>query len=130
MFQLAEIVLASTIPLIAWLLPLAIILPIDAIVFGIVLLFAMRARRSVIGSSSLYGAYGERHAGGQWKYGFYVNPDDPRLWVPRPQRPQSRTINMGHPKGPGTLTVFMGGLMLLPIVILAVVGLILLLTLP
>jgi uncharacterized membrane protein len=127
MFQVA---LAATIPVIAWLLPIAIVLPVDAIVLGSLLLLATRARRAITESGFPPGMYGERGNRRHWKYGFYVNPDDPRLWVPRPQRPQSRTINMGHPKGLATLAAFTGALMLLPLVILAIVGVVLLITLP
>lgn len=127
MFYPSEITLA-TFPTIAWLLPIAIIIPVDVIVIGTLLLIATRARRSVTESSFLSsGVYrGRRY----WKYGFYVNPEDGRLWVPRPQNPRSRTINIGHPNGIRAFALFVGGLTLLPTVILAVVFLVLALTLP
>lgn len=126
MFQPSEITLA-TFPTIAWLLPIAIIVPVDVIVIGTLLLVATRARRSVTESSFTPGVYGGRR---YWKYGFYVNPEDGRLWVPRPQNPRSRTINIGHPNGIRAFALFLLALTLLPTVILAVVFLVLALTLP
>lgn len=127
MFHPFEITLA-TFPTIAWLLPIAIIVPVDVVVIGSLLLVAIRARRSVTESSFLSsGVYGERR---HWKYGFYVNPEDGRLWVPRPQNPRSRTINIGHPNGIRAFALFVGGLTLLPTVILTVVFGILSVTLP
>ena len=126
MVQPSEITLA-TIPTIAWLLPIAIIVPVDLIVIGTLLLVARRARRSVTESSFFSsGANGGRRS----KYGFYVDPNDSRLWVPRPQNPRSRTINIGHPNGIRALALFILALTLLPTVILAVVFLVLALTLP
>jgi uncharacterized membrane protein len=127
MFYPSEITLAA-IPTVAWLLPIAIIVPVDVIVIGTLLLLATRARRSVIESSFLSsGLYGERRSR---KYGFYVNPGDSRLWVPRPGQPRSKTINLGHPNGIRAFAAFILALTLLPTVILAVVFLILSLTLP
>lgn len=37
-----------------------------------------------------------------WVNGVYVNPDDPRVWVPTPNR-MRWTVNMGHPDGKRTL---------------------------
>lgn len=131
MFHPSEITLAAASGLgIYFLLPIAIIVPVDVIVLGTLLLLATRARRSVMESSFLPGAYGDRPDKRYWKYGFYVNPDDSRLWVPRPQRQQSKTINIGHPNGIRAFALFVLALILLPTIILTVVFLILSLTLP
>lgn len=37
---------------------------------------------------------------GVWKLGvFYVNPQNPSLWVPKRNPTLGWTINLGHPKG-------------------------------
>ena len=128
MFYPFEITLAA-IPTIAWLLPIAIIVPVDVIVIGTLLLVATRARRSVTESAFWPGSFGDRPRR-RSKYGFYVDPNDSRLWVPRPQNPRSRTINLGHPNGIRAFALFILALTLLPTVILAAVFLVLALTLP
>ena len=80
--------------------------------------------------SFMSGGYVERPEKRYWKYGFYVNPEDPRLWVPRPSRPQSRTVNLGHPRGMTVLAAMLFGPLLFTLLILAVVTLILVNTLP
>jgi uncharacterized membrane protein len=37
----------------------------------------------------------ERHWRGGW-LGFYVNPDNPRLWVPKKRPGIGWTLNLGH----------------------------------
>ena len=130
MFHLSTLTLAAASGLGIWfLLPIAIIVPVDAIVIGTLLLLATRARRSVTESSFLSGAYGDRPRR-RSKYGFYVDPNDSRLWVPRPQNPRSKTINLGHPNGIRAFALFILALTLLPTIILLVVFSILALTLP
>src|SRR5438128_9061113 len=34
-----------------------------------------------------------------WKLGFYLNPQDPALFVPKRNPNSGTTINIGHPKG-------------------------------
>jgi len=34
-----------------------------------------------------------------WKLGFYLNPQDPALFVPKRDPNYGSTINIGHPKG-------------------------------
>ena len=126
MSSASEIALAAS-GLNIWLLPIAILLPIDLIVIGTLLLFAARARRRAIESGFFSGAYREPRLN---RRGFYVNPEDARLWVPRPGQPQAKTINLGHPNGLRALALFVGALTLLPTLILAVVFLVLSLTLP
>ena len=130
MFHPLETALAVSSQGIWFLLPIAIIVPIDAIVIGTLLLVATRARRRVMESAFLPGAYGERQDRPRRRAGFYVNPNDSRLWVPRPHDPRSKTINLGHPRGLRAFALFILALTLLPTVILAVVFLVLALTLP
>ena len=129
MFHPVEITLAVSSQGIYFLLPIAIIVPVDVIVIGTLLLIASSARRRVMESAFLPGAYGDGPRR-RSKYGFYVDPNDSRLWVPRPQNPRSKTINLGHPNGIRAFALFMLALTLLPTIILAIVFLVLALTLP
>lgn len=129
MFHPLEITLAVSSLGIYFLLPIAIIVPVDVIVIGTLLLIATSARRRVMESAFLSGAYGDGPRR-RSKYGFYVDPNDSRLWVPRPQNPRSKTINLGHPRGLRAFALFILALTLLPTVILAIVFLVLALTLP
>ena len=55
-----------------------------------------------------------------WKLGiFYVNPQDPALWVPKRFAP-GMTINLGHPKGRLVLAgigILLGIIILTPVLI-------------
>lgn len=54
--------------------------------------------------------------GNLWKWGFYNNPDDPRLFVPKRVASMGSTINVGRPIGKGIMIgtfVFIIGLLLL-----------------
>jgi uncharacterized membrane protein len=129
MFHPLEITLAVSSLGIWFLLPIAIIVPVDVIVIGTLLLVATNARRRVMESAFWPGTSG----GSPYrrsKYGFYVDPNDSRLWVPRPQNPRSRTINLGHPRGLRAFALFILALVLAPTLILTVVFLILSFTLP
>ncbi|HLW01373.1 MAG TPA: DUF5808 domain-containing protein [Ktedonobacterales bacterium] len=58
---------------------------------------------------------------GAWKLGvFYVNPQNPALWVPKRFSP-GWTINLGHPKGRLALAgigVLLGIIILTPLLVM------------
>lgn len=61
---------------------------------------------------------------GVWKLGvFYVNPQNPALWVPKRFSP-GRTINLGHPKGRLMLagvSVLLGIMILIPVLVTLII---------
>ena len=57
-----------------------------------------------------YGWSDPRHWRGGW-LGFYVNPDDPRLWVPKKRPGIGWTLNLKHRRAPlvlGALALAIG----------------------
>lgn len=106
----SQIMLAATASIGNWVLLPGIILVVVAVALVSVFVLALRARHVITASGFPVGAPIDRQDRRYWKNGFYVNPQDPGLWV---TRPLGQTLNLGHPQGVLVLGALLAGILLL-----------------